>query len=458
MNTKKNISVGIWGFGAMGKSAFNYFDKQNYHINIMDCRYPTFDEQITTNKKNVTWFNQITGQETFFNFSDFVIPSPGINIVESCYATNMQKLSCELDFFSHAFSKPIIAITGSIGKTSITTILDQVFKKLSIPVITGGNIGTPTFDLIHARDAVDFALLEVSSFQLMHCKRFAPFLSVWTNFYPNHLDHHETEANYFLAKSTILKYQKNNSLSLIPWTLRGAVPAPQTSHMRGYFFCDFPTVSSENHLRKNEIVYYIDKNVVMKYSDKIHIPLLPLTSSLLELTFAENILILAGACDLLHIDMRVLYDITLHLEHRIEHIATVNNVTFYNDSKGTTTASTQAAIEKLCHQPLHLFLGGLSKGVDRSLFVSQLRNKVKHIYCFGKEAEQLYAMCINNNIIATQHTDLESAVDVCIKLIKPGDCVLLSPAGSSYDLYDNYEQRGNHFKKLIEDHIKRYGS
>lgn len=449
--------IGIWGFGVMGKSALHYFDNQNYHINIMDQKTPTEELNKYAHNKNIIWFDQAHEQKAFFNSSDIIIPSPGINIVQSCYATYMQKWCFELDFFYHYFTKPIVAITGSIGKTSITLILEQVFKKLSIPITTGGNIGIPTFDLLTPPQNSNFALLEVSSFQLMHCKYFAPFLSVWTNFHPNHLDYHETESNYFLAKYTILKYQKDNSISLIPWSLRSKMPPFRTAHTRGYFSPSLPDLSN-SHVQKNEHIYYIHENTIMRYAQKKHTSLLHLTPSLLQLTFSYNILILAGICDLLTIDSNILSEISIHLAHRIEQIGTVNDVTFYNDSKGTTTASTEAAIKKLCHQPLHLFLGGLSKGVDRSSFISELKNKVKHIYCFGKEAELLHSICIKNNIPATPYTNLESAVNACTQMTQPGDCVLLSPAGSSYDLYDNYEERGNHFKKLIENHIQRHTS
>ena len=131
----------------------------------------------------------------------------------------------------------------------------------------------------------------------------------------------------------------------------------------------------------------------------------------------------------------------------------MNSVDFYNDSKATTTASTLAAVKKLYHRPLHLFLGGLSKGVDRTSFVAQLKDQVKYIYCFGKEAYMLHDMCNTYNIPSTPFATLTQAVEACIKKIEPHDCVLLSPAGSSYDLYNNFEHRGNHFKELILNYV-----
>jgi UDP-N-acetylmuramoylalanine--D-glutamate ligase len=190
----------------------------------------------------------------------------------------------------------------------------------------------------------------------------------------------------------------------------------------------------------------------MRYAHDLHTPIMELTPALLDLTFIDNILLLAAACDLMKLDCTALQKIahTVQLpDHRVEKIGTINNIDFYNDSKATTTASTLAAVNKLHNRPLHLFLGGLSKGVDRAPFIGQLQNKTKHIYCFGKEAEALYNMCKAYEIPATQCSTLDEAVVTCTNTVQSGDCVLLSPAGSSYDLYENYEQRGKHFKELV---------
>jgi len=512
MILQKNKRIGIWGFGIVGKSAANYLHNQGYQLSIMDKRNPSEQERNYIKEKNITWYNE-SEQEQFFNSCDIIIPSPGINISQSCYATHKDKWVHELDFFYKAFKKPIIAITGSIGKTSTTHILGHIFKALSIPVVVGGNIGIPTFDLINQQDTVDYAILEVSSFQLNHCTKFASQLAIWTNFHPNHLDHHAHEQEYFSAKENIVAHQTEDQLSLVHFTLRSKMRAPVEKHKRSYFSKDCPTNEELNSLTNNEQVYYVSSparpelvegypraleenpstclrqgfgrhgkfsrqvftaeldeasgraqekinlkiSSVMRYAHGIHTLVMKLTPALLDLTFLENIVLLIAACDLLKLDSTVLqataHDVQLP-QHRVEKIGTLNNIDFYNDSKATTTASTLAAVDKLYNRPLHLFLGGLSKGVDRAPFIKQLQNKTKHIYCFGKEAEALYNMCLMYQIPATQCTTLDEAVAMCTTTMQSGDCVLLSPAGSSYDLYDNYEQRGKHFKELVMNYIK----
>ncbi len=441
---------GIWGFGIVGKAAACYLHEQGYNISIMDKRTPTPEEQLFLQEKKITWYTEHE-QELFFNSSDFIIPSPGINISQMCYATHKTKWISELDFFYQNFHKPIIAITGSIGKTSTTHILANIFKELSIPIAVGGNIGTPTFDLINQQNNVDYALLEVSSFQLMHCTVFAPTIAIWTNFYPNHLDYHETEDEYFLAKYKIIEQQSSHTFSCVPLSFHKRIPHPPTNHTRAYFISHEPEFDL-SILNDNEALYYQKNNFIWQYRSGNHTPLLLLTSEIRNLSFIENIIIITAICDTMNLDIAALQKVAVSTAlpaHRLENIGSINNITFYNDSKATTTASTLAAVEKLKSYPLHLFLGGLSKGVDRAPFIAQLKGHTKHIYCFGAEAEQLYSMCINNNISAMHYATLSDAIEACLILAEPHDYVLFSPAGSSYDLYKNYEERGNHFKELI---------
>src|SRR5438132_13972838 len=153
---KKNKRVGVWGFRIIGKATINYLHTQGHTLGIMDKRIPTEQELDYLKEKNITWYSE-NEEKTFFSSYDFIIPSPGINIDPVRYATYRHKWIHELDFFYTAFNKPIIAITGSIGKTSTTHILGQIFKELSVPITIGGNIGTATFDLINQQDKVDYA-------------------------------------------------------------------------------------------------------------------------------------------------------------------------------------------------------------------------------------------------------------------------------------------------------------
>lgn len=452
MQLKKNARIGIWGYGVVGKAAVEYFYHQGYHVNVMDKRSFTDQEKENLRNKNCKIYNE-TEKNQFFISHDYLFSSPGVNIVPD-YPTHKHRWLNELDIFATIFNKPIIAVTGSIGKTSVTTMLADLLKLAHMPTCVGGNIGIATFDLLAQKDTASYALLEVSSFQLEHCITFAPQLAIWTNFYPNHLDHHSTEQDYFLAKYAIMKHQTDTQLSLVHLSLRDRIPSTNEFHVRSYFSSIKPTADVLSQFTKSERVYFVENNMVIRYSENISTPIIQLNNALLIFSFLENIVLLAAVCDLLNIDPHLLYQLptTTQLpEHRLEKVATINGIDFFNDSKSTTTASTLAAVEKLRDRPLHLFLGGLSKGVNREQFIAQLKQHVKYIYCFGKEAAELYNFCIKNGVATQQFPDLDSAFTACIANIKNGETVLFSPAGSSYDLYKNYEERGTHFKKLVKN-------
>ncbi len=447
MELKKNARIGIWGYGIVGKAAVDYFSQNGYKVNVMDKRTFTPEELHTLEQKKCAIFIQ-EHKNHFFTSHDYLFSSPGVNIAND-YATHKHKWLTELDLFSSLMKKPIISITGSIGKTSVTTMISSLLRSAHISVCTGGNIGIATLDLLAQKNHVDYAVLEVSSFQLQYCKTFAPHLAIITNIYPNHLDHHATEEEYFLAKYNNIAHQTHNDYALINLSLRDKCIKNAPKSQLSFFAEKKPTMIAQ---LRDHTFYYADNNMVIRYHNNTEIPLLSLTSVLLSFSFLENIVMLAAACDILQIPLSTLYGIpgTTQLpEHRLEKVATINGIDFYNDSKSTTTISTLAAVEKLKDRPLHLFLGGLSKGVNREPFIAQLKNTITHIYCFGKEAQELHTFCAQNTISSTAFVDLEEAFYACIKNIQSGDNVLLSPAGSSYDLYSNFEERGKHFKKLI---------
>lgn len=435
--------IGIWGFGITGKAVVNYLHAQGFELVVMDKKTLSEADIAYLQNKNIPFYSE--GElATFLAHCDLILPSPGIDL--RSYAQFKHKWLSELDLFYAAWKKPIIAITGSIGKTTITHILSKVLEHTGLKVATGGNIGIPMFDLLTDQDSYDIALLEISSFQLELCKQFAPHLAIWTNFYPNHLDRHSSEAEYFNAKATLFAYQTKEDHALVPVALAPQLNIPSTTH---YFSLQKPDsfLQSRDH---NSAVFFKDQNQFIAHNTN-H-PLIT-CDQLPALSFEENWLIICAALTILKIKLPNFLTITeLSLpEHRLEKIATLNGVDFYNDSKSTTIQSTAAAINRLCSNPILLLLGGLSKGVDRSPLIQEVAGKVKKIYCFGKEAEQLKAMCDMHKVPNSSHVTLDEAVAACKIEMLSGDQVLLSPAGSSYDLFTNYIERGNHFKKLVKE-------
>lgn len=407
-NIIKNI--GIWGYGTVGKSAVEFFKKNGSHITLIDKALSPEDRH-ALNENNIVCFNE-NDLEQFFETNEYILASPGIDLRN--YKKYHPKLITEIDLFTAHFKKPIIAITGTVGKTTLATLLAQLLSNNGLRVAAAGNIGTPMLNLIEQQDSLDYAILELSSFQLEFAQQFAPDIAIWTNFYPNHLDRHSTITDYFAAKLNMLKHQTAQQNAILSSVLKVEVSAM------------LPNIQQEIIIPKKDIAI---PNV------------LPETAGALK-----------AVSDLLQLDLSMLK--TEPLEHRIELVATYNDITFYNDSKATVRQATLAAVDQLKSQPIILLLGGLDKGVDRTPLIAQLKNKVKKIICFGAQANTLQKACKQYGIDSTSQSNLDDAFTSAIDSASPHDIVLLSPSGASFDLFKNYQERGNYFKQLVHEHRK----
>lgn len=440
-NVKK---IGIWGYGVIGKSAAQYFDRLGYQLAIMDKSLQSHDVQ-DLKKKNIAFTSEdhITD---FLTRYDFILPSPGIDLRP--YEQYKSKWLSQLDIFSQAWRKPIIAITGSIGKTTITHLLSLLLAQAGKKVATGGNIGTAVFDMLSQKEECELAVVEVSSFQLELTKEFAPDLAIWTNLYPNHLDRHGTQEEYFKVKAQLMAFQNESQYALMPLEFHNKV---LTKAHISYFAKTQPTAAELQALPNSCAVYFFNESHVMVYKNSCYTTLFERTQLPL-ITFDENWLILCAALDILKIQLADFQSIELNLpEHRMEKVATINGVDFINDSKSTTAQSTLAAVQRLAHRPVLLLLGGKGKGVSRELLVKDLQGKVKKVYCFGVEAQELHSYCLSHNIASSATENLDQAFALITQETSPGDQVLLSPAGTSYDFYKIFSERGDHFKRLVEE-------
>lgn len=439
--------IGIWGYGITGKAAVNYLSTQNIELCVLDKALLSNDDQEFLRSKNITQYNQDQLQD-FLEQCDYILPSPGIDL--RAYTAYQSKWLNELDLFHAAWSKPIIAITGSVGKTTITHLLSIILGFAGKQIATGGNIGTPMLDLLAQQDSNDAALLELSSFQLEYIKGFAPSLAIWTNFYPNHLDRHGSEQEYKEAKAKLMAFQTIEQQALIPLNLKESIRTQSVVH---YFSNHKPSDEQCASLDPEQSIYYFNTDSIMQFKNGTH-ELVIHRSELPAISYEENWLIICAALNLLGVNIPSMNTRSLTLpEHRLEYVATINGIDFHNDSKSTTSQSTLAAVNHLYlnKRPILLLLGGMGKGVDRAPLIAQLHGKVKKIYCFGKEADHLKALCDAQEIVSESHANLDTAFAACMRDGKTMDQIVLSPAGASFDLFANYIERGIYFKKLVND-------
>lgn len=451
---QKNKKIGIWGFGIVGKTALAYFARSTIITSVMDAKQPTSEEQLLIDQAKSIFVDQ-TNIDIFLQEHDYILASPGIDIRP--YQSFQHKFITELDIFSQAFKKPTIAITGTIGKTSITHLLSEILgtqKKIAL----GGNIGKGMLSLIDQQKDVDYALLELSSFQLEHCSVVAPDLAILTNFFPNHLDRHGSLDSYFKAKCKLFAYQTKHQKALVPLDIVEKIThAVQPCSPQFHFFSDKAPTKEQQRQFPHAYFFYLDNNIIMQEYGTEKISLISL-EQLPTITFDQNWLIIVAAVRLLGMPLSMLHrlpSLTLPA-HRIEKVATVNNIDFYNDSKGTIIEATLAAVKKLQGKPILLFMGGISKGVDRSTIFAALKNLVSTIFCFGSEAYLLQKYAQTHNIPCFAFQTLEEAFAQAIKIAKQGDQILFSPSGASYDLFAHYQERGDCFKKLVEQYKEQH--
>lgn len=450
------MKIGIWGFGIVGQSIFRYLEAQSdYNLAVYDGQILFEDCSIPTAR--VTNFCDLTD---FLEECDLIYPSPGIDLAP--YQKYQSKFRSELDLFYQNWHKPIIAITGSLGKTTLTTLLANVLNQACLKTVAAGNLGLGMCDVL----GLDYeqVVLELSSFQLELAREFAPDIAIWTNLYPNHLDRHKTLQAYAQAKAQIFLRQNNSQIALLPISLLSEL------HRLGlnvvdlksqiYLFGTEPELNLlDDFLAKIKIkimgVFILQAGKVLllnNFFSKNRQSVLVANLDFFKKieTYEINLVILAAVCYLQKVILPA--DLIFStIPHRVEKFyTTANQIVFYNDSKSTIGQATLAAVHKLADRPIILFLGGISKGVDRSGLIKDLVGKVSTVICFGAEASVLHEMCQIQKINSMQFHNLELAIDYCLKIACSGDQVLFSPSGASFDLFSDYVQRGECFKKLVQ--------
>ncbi len=509
---QNNLSIGILGCGIVGKSVIRFLSTLFFQKHRRECseQYKSFVHALLCKKRESRISRQPAGNsklnlylwdqreltdqeycflrennvfhrdippksgvsdlEAFFQNHDIIIPSPGIDI--SAYSHFDHKIIRELDLFAAFCTTSVIAITGTVGKTSVTTLVGSLLS-LKKRVAIAGNIGEPMLDTLTQQDTIDYIILEVSSFQLEGTRIFAPDIAVWTNFYPNHLDRHKEEAPYFQAKSFIMNSQTKGQVTILGYDLFStkfgdqlikllrAIPSKKyiVSTTLPLTYKKYTTTISDVTwgFCKDDRFFLFDYKSKHSPSQKTEAVLQHVSRYATQVTFEKNLYLVFAT---LHVALGDLscyasFDETIwsaiqkNKEHRLELCATFNGTDFYNDSKATVPQATLEAVQKLAkkNRPIVLILGGLDKGVDRTPLLEFLHAMpmIKKVFCFGA------ALTTSGEY----YSSLEAVVDRAVSYAQPGDQVLFSPSGASFDLFKNYKERGNKFKQLVKEREKR---
>lgn len=450
MNTSGYKKIGILGAGESGNGAALLAKKMGYEVFVSDSG--TIKAQYRTELVQAgISFEENGHDEARLKDADLIIKSPGIpakaGVVQHLKRRNKEIIS-ELEWaYRFKDDSRVIAITGTNGKSTTTSLIFHILKTAGEEVSMVGNIGY-SFARQVALRPTRWYVVEVSSFQLDDVNSFRPDIGVLLNITPDHLDRYAYEMkNYIAAKFRIAAYQRNEDL-LIVNTDDEIIKAYLDKHQ---FKPKIARISmNENNIKQEDGAFMKDEELHFRYQgEERNLSIHDLTikgKHNLYNSMAAGISALAA--DIRKEKFRDCFSSFEGLEHRLEFVATIRGVDFINDSKGTNLNSVWFALESM-KKPVVLILGGQDKGNNYDEIRDLVREKVHAIVCMGLHNEPIIESLANEveNIVETHSA--ADAVNAAYALANSGDVVLLSPGCASFDLFKNYEDRGTQFKAAV---------
>jgi UDP-N-acetylmuramoylalanine--D-glutamate ligase len=384
-----------------------------------------------------------------FRRQDLIVVSPGVPI-DTPELVQVRSFGLpvigELELAARFLKGKVIAITGSNGKTTTTTLAGEILKESGLPTLVGGNIGVPVVAHIDDSNPDTWSVLEVSSFQLETTNEFHPAIAVILNITPDHLDRHGTFEKYALAKERIFARQTSDDFLILNADNPRAAASAKRAKSQVYWFSVHHPVPQGAWVENGEVVFLASPGGQPETILPVHA--IPLKGS----HNVENILAavcsarLAG-CPVATVRSAV--EKFKAVEHRLEFVANLNGVEFYNDSKATNVDATEKAIAAF-PGGIHLILGGKDKNSDYTTLSPLLRERVKAVYTIGSAAQKIETHLRGVVPIHSCQT-LDNAVKAAANAAHLGDIVLLAPACSSFDQFESYEHRGRVFKELVHE-------
>jgi UDP-N-acetylmuramoylalanine--D-glutamate ligase len=427
----------IVGLGNTGVSVARYLQKHGFNFAITDSRDkpPLIEEFYRVMPDTPLFFGGF--DEAAFNVASHLVVSPGVSLTEKSIVkavANGAKLVSDIDLFACSVAEPIIAITGSNGKSTVTTMVGEMAKTAGKKVGVGANLGTPALDLLG--QAAELYVLELSSFQLERTSVLNAVSATVLNVSADHLDRHVDIAKYAEEKQRVFR---GNGVMVIN--------------------IDDPIVNAMQEADRHKLTFSINKEADFYIGDKgeveflmhkdkalMSVPELPLEGR----HNAANALAALALGFSIGLDEQAMCD-TLKtfkgLDHRMQRIAEIRGVTWVNDSKATNIGACVAALQGYKNKVI-LIAGGDAKGADMNELTPVIKAKAKSVILMGKDAG-LIKQALNNCVPVYTAENMSQAVQISAVLAQAGDNVLLSPACASLDQYKNYQDRGDQFSKAV---------
>lgn len=435
------LGAGESGFGTavLGK-------KEGYVVFVSDKGKISDKYQALLNEHNIEFESEQHTEEKILN-ADLVMKSPGIpekaEMVKKLREKGV-KIVSEIEFASWYTDAQIIAITGANGKTTVTSMCYQMLKDAGLNVGLGGNIGQ-SFAFQVATETFSHYVLEISSFQLDDIETFRPNVAVLTNITPDHLDRYNYELqNYVTSKFNITKYQQEGDVFIYcsddEITMENLSRYPTKAKMIPFSYDK--EVAEGAYVKENEIQFNINKTQFNMSIQELGVK----GRHNVYNSMAAGIV--GSVYGLRKEEIRKSLADFKSLEHRLESVAKVRGIEFINDSKATNVNSTWFALESMSKEIIWI-AGGVDKGNDYKVLEPLVKGKVKAMICLGVDNTKLHSAFGKLVDVVVNVHSMRDAVRMAYQLGKSGDAVLLSPACASFDLFENYEDRGKKFKDCV---------
>ena len=439
----------VVGAGRSGINAAKMLLELNENVILYDGN-ENFDVSAVKEKIGCDCVDFVLGDFSDFNFSkiDICVVSPGVSLetpVMKAVAEHGIPIWGEVELAYRHDKGTVIGITGTNGKTTTTSLTYEIVKSFKEKALLVGNIEIPYTGYALQSNESSVTVAEISSFQLETMVDFKPHISAILNITPDHLDRHKTLENYIAIKESITKNQNKNDFCVLNYNDPVLRHFGEELKCKVIFFSAYDELESGVFLHGDTII--ISENGVQTPVCKTD------ETSLVGLHNYENIMAAVAMTHALGVPLEIIRDGIRRftaVEHRIEFVAEKNGVKYYNDSKGTNP---DAAIKAVCAMPSLTVLigGGYDKKSSYDEWVATFDGRVKELLLIGKTKHDIAAACDRAGFKAYKFIDtLEEAVNVAAQDAQPGDCVLLSPACASWDMFKSYQQRGTIFKDCVK--------
>ncbi len=438
----------VVGMGKTGLSLVRFFCNHGIRVAVTDNRIkPPGEEELRREFPGVALFaGEFSSQA--FDYADVLLVSPGVALDEPLIQQAISRgvpVWGDIEVFSHFATAPVVAITGSNGKSTVTMLVTKMAEASGLQVAAGGNLGTPALDLLKG-DVPDLYILELSSFQLERTDNLTPVAATVLNISADHMDRYPHLAAYAESKSRV--YYGDGVMIINSddaWV--AAMEEPNRKIKR--FTMDAPREKQYGVMNVDGREWLAKGSKGLMAVDELRLP---------GRHNIANALAALALGDSVELDLSSMLEVLrtyTGLPHRTQWVAESDGVTWYNDSKGTNVGATIAAIEGLT-PPLVLIAGGVAKGADFTPLREAMSDKVRAVILFGQDAD-IIEDALSGVVQIHRAVSLIEAVKIAVLHCESGDNILFSPACASFDMFANYEERGNAFMELVEQHVRKGG-